>query len=304
MRTKLKGMLTLLLAMVVQVSFAQEKTVSGTVTEVSGPLPGVSVSIKGTAKGTETDFDGKYSIKAKTGAVLVFSYVGYTEVEKVVGNATTINVTMLQDENVLDEIVIIGYGTTTKRAYAGTASTVEAANLEAKSFSNVTQALAGEIAGITVINTSGQPGTIGTVRIRGYGSPLGNRAPLYVVDGIPFSGNFDLNSINPADIKSTTVLKDATATAIYGSRGANGVVLITTKTGSSKEVGYIEVDVKRGVNFQAMPRYDVVTSPEEYIGYVWEGLFNRGLVTNQSDAVAFANGRLLTDNGIGAGYNK
>ena len=304
MKTKFNGILTLLLALVVQISFAQEKTVSGTVTEESGPLPGVSVLIKGTTKGTETDFDGKYSIKAKNGDVLVFRYLGYTAVEKTVGASNTINVKMVVDEgNVLDEIVVVGYGTTTKKAFAGTASTVSKENLEAKSFSNVTQALAGEVAGVTVINTSGQPGTIGTIRIRGYGSPLGNRSPLYVVDGIPFAGNFDLNSINPADIKNTTVLKDATATAIYGSRGANGVVLITTKSGSSSEAGFIEVDVKTGVNSQLIPRYNVVTSPEEYVGYVWEGLRNRGVVDGVADPVAFANSRLLTDNGIGAGYN-
>lgn len=238
MKTKLKGILTLLLALVMQISFAQEKTVSGTVSEASGALPGVSVFIKGTTTGTETDFDGKYSIKANTGTVLVFRYLGYTPVERTVGASNTINVTLTVDENnVLDKVVVVGYGTTTKRAYAGTATTVKSETLEAKSFSNVTQALTGEIAGVTVINTSGQPGTIGTIRIRGYGSPLGNRTPLYVIDGIPIivndvngnvpgGGSSILNSINPADIKSTTVLKDANATAIYGSRGANGVVVI------------------------------------------------------------------------------
>lgn len=303
MKTKFNGILTLLLAFVVQISFAQQKTISGTVSDDSGGLPGVSVLIKGTTTGTETDFDGKYSIKAKAGDVLVFTYLGYKTVERTVAAANTINVKMVEGGEVLDEVVVVGYGTTTKKAYAGTASVVKAENLEAKSFSNVSQALAGEVAGVTVINTSGQPGTIGTVRVRGYGSPLGNRAPLYVVDGVPFSGNFDLNSINPADIKSTTVLKDATATAIYGSRGANGVVLITTKTGTSNETGSIEVDVKTGVNSQVIPRYNVISSPEQYVGLVWEGLFNRGRVTGNPDPVAFANGRLLTDNGIGAGYN-
>ncbi|QMU66287.1 MAG: SusC/RagA family TonB-linked outer membrane protein [Flavobacteriaceae bacterium] len=303
MKTKFNGILTLLLAFVVQVSFAQQKTISGTITDDSGGLPGVSVIIKGTTIGTETDFDGKYTIKTNIGDVLVFAYLGYQTVERTVGTANTINVRMVEGGEVLDEVVVIGYGTTTKKAYAGTASVVKAENLEAKSFSNVTQALAGEVAGVTVINTSGQPGTIGTIRIRGYGSPLGSRTPLYVVDGVQFSGNFDLNSINPADIKSTTVLKDATATAIYGSRGANGVVLITTKSGSSSEIGSIEVDVKTGVNSQLIPRYDVLTSPEEYVGLVWEGLFNRGRVTGDPNPVAFANGRLLTDNGIGAGYN-
>ncbi|MCF7561159.1 SusC/RagA family TonB-linked outer membrane protein [Sabulilitoribacter multivorans] len=304
MKTKFSGILTLLLAFAVQFTFAQDKTISGTIIDGSGlPLPGATVLVKGTTSGTSSDFDGKYSIQATQGSTLVFSFVGYTTQEVTVGASNTINITLQEDAQALEEVIIVGYGTATKQSFAGTASTISTENLEAKSFTNVSQALAGEVAGVTVINTSGQPGTVATVRVRGYGSPLGNRSPLYVVDGIPLAGNFELNSINPADIKSTTVLKDATATAIYGSRGANGVVLITTKSGKTGEKGYIEIDVKTGINTQIIPRYDVITSPEEYIGYVWEGLYNRGVVTGQADPVAFANGRLLTDNGIGAGYN-
>ncbi|WGD33765.1 SusC/RagA family TonB-linked outer membrane protein [Olleya sp. YS] len=303
MKTKFSGILTLFLAFVVQISFAQEKTISGVVSDENGlPLPTANVVVKGTSTGTSTDFDGNYSISASAGQMLQFSYVGYGTKEVAVGASNTINVS-LEPDNALDEVVIVGYGTTTTKAFTGTASTVSAENLEAKSFTNVTQALAGEVAGVSVINTSGQPGTIATVRVRGYGSPLGNRSPLYVVDGIPFNGTFEINSINPADIKSTTVLKDATATAIYGSRGANGVVLITTKSGTRSEQGYIEVDLKTGINTQIIPRYDVITSPEEYIGYVWEGLRNRGVVTGNPDPVGFANNTLLTDNGIGDGYN-
>ncbi|SEC85800.1 TonB-linked outer membrane protein, SusC/RagA family [Tenacibaculum sp. MAR_2009_124] len=304
MRTKFNGILTLLLALVVQISFAQDRTISGTVSDESGPLPGVTVLKKGTTQGTETDFDGNYSLKAKSGDVLVFSFVGMKSAQKTVNGANQINV-LMENDNLLEEVVVVGYGTTTKKAYAGTAATIQTENLEAKSFSNVSQALAGEVAGVTVINTSGQPGSIGTVRIRGYGSPLGNRSPLYVVDGVPFAGNFDLNSVNPADIKTTTVLKDATATAIYGSRGANGVVLITTKSGSKSEKGYIEVDVKTGINQQIIPRYEVLSSPEEFIGLVWEGLYNRGVFGDpaQPDPEAFANNTLFGNDGIGQGYN-
>lgn len=300
MKTKFNGFLTLLLAFVVQISFAQEKTITGTVSDSSGSLPGVSVIIKGSTTGTETDFDGKYSIKAKNGDVLVFRYLGYKVVEKTVGASNVINATLVEDANVLDEIVVVGYGTSTKKAFAGTASVVKQEQLEVKNFSNVSQALTGEVAGVTVINGSGQPGTVGAIRIRGYGSVNGNRAPLYVVDGVPFSGS--INSINPSDIASTTILKDATATAIYGSRGANGVVVITTKTGSSSN-SYIEVDIKTGVNDQIIPRYDVITSPEEYVGYVWEGIYNRGVITGQPDPVAYANARLFTNNYIDPGYN-
>ncbi|WP_440069613.1 SusC/RagA family TonB-linked outer membrane protein [Tenacibaculum discolor] len=303
MRTKFNGILTLFLVLIVQISFAQERTISGTVSDESGPLPGVTILKKGTTQGTETDFDGNYSIQAKTGDILVFSFVGMKSTEKTVGSSNQISV-VLETDNLLEEVVVVGYGTTTKKSYAGTASVVKAENIEAKSFSNVSQALAGEVSGVTVINTSGQPGSIGTVRIRGYGSPLGNRSPLYVVDGIPFAGNFDLNSINPSDIKNTTVLKDATATAIYGSRGANGVILITTKSGSNNsERSSIEVDVKTGINTQLIPRYEVLTSPEEYIGYTWEGIYNEGAFDGSADPVAYANARLFTSVGAGDGYN-
>ncbi|WGH75422.1 SusC/RagA family TonB-linked outer membrane protein [Tenacibaculum tangerinum] len=299
MRTKFNGILTLFLALVVQISFAQEKTISGTVSDQSGPLPGVTILKKGTTQGTETDFDGNYTIQAKTGDVLVFSFVGMKSTERTVGSSNQMNV-VLETDNLLEEVVVVGYGTTTKKAYAGTASVVKAENIEAKSFSNVSQALIGEVAGVNVINTSGQPGTVGTVRIRGYGSVNGNRNPLYVVDGVPYGNS--LNSINPADIESTTILKDATATAIYGSRGANGVVLITTKKGS-KSNSYIEVDVKTGVNDQLIPRYDVITSPEEYIGYVWEGIKNKAAIDGRPDPIGFANDNLFTGNYVAPGYN-
>ncbi len=302
MKTKFSGILTLLLAFVVQFTFAQEKTVSGTVSDNNGlPLPGATVVIKGTSTGASTDFDGKYSINANVGDVLNYSYVGYSGQSETVGSSNSINVT-LQPDNELEEVIVVGYGTTTKQAYAGTLKTVKAEALEIKNVSNVSQALAGEVAGVTVINTSGQPGSTSTIRIRGYGSVNGNRDPLYVVDGVPISAITSINAINPADIKSTTVLKDATATAIYGSRGANGVILITTKSGSSSE-SYIELDVKTGINTQLIPRYDVLTSPEEYIGYAWEGLYNRGVVTGEADPVGFANSTLIGPGYLDPGYN-
>lgn len=308
MKKRLQGMLAFLLMLVVQISFAQEKTVTGTVLDEDGlPLPGVNVIEKGTSNGAQTNFDGEYSISVEVGDVIVFSYVGFATQEVTIGADDTYDVTMATDASALDEVVVVGYGTATKQSFTGSATTIEAENLDVKSTSNISQALAGEVAGVNVINTSGQPGTASTIRIRGYGSVNGNRDPLYVVDGVPLNVSGDealrtINSINPADIKSTTILKDATATAIYGSRGANGVVLITTKSGTSGE-DYIELDVKTGVNSQLIPRYDVVTSPEEYIGYVWEGIYNRGVITGATDPVEFANSRLFTDNYIPVGYN-
>lgn len=304
MRTNSKLILTLLLAFIVQISFAQNKTVTGTVLDADNlPIPGVNVIVKNTSNGTQTDFDGKYTISVSNTDVLVFQYVGMKTKEVTVGNQSTIDVTLMGDVEALDEVVVVGYGTTTKRSFTGTATQIDSENIENKNFSNVTQSLAGEAAGVTVVNTSGQPGTVSTVRIRGYGSVNGNRDPLYVVDGVPFTGTLNINSINPADIESTTILKDATATAIYGSRGANGVVLITTKNGSKTGKGTVEVDLRTGINDQLIPRYDVLTSPEEYIGYVWEGIYNRGVITGENDPIDFANTNLFTDNYVPSGYN-
>ncbi|MCK5815978.1 MAG: SusC/RagA family TonB-linked outer membrane protein [Flavobacteriaceae bacterium] len=299
MKTKFNGILTLFLAFVVQLSFAQTETISGNVTDESGPLPGVSILIKGSTTGTETDFDGNYTITASTGDVLTFSFVGMLSQDITVGSSNTINTT-LESDNVLDEVVIVGYGTSTKQSFTGTVKTIKAEELAKKSVTNVSQALAGEVAGVTVINTSGQPGTTSTIRIRGYGSVNGNRDPLYVIDGVPFSGN--LNSINPSDIASTTVLKDATATAIYGARGANGVILINTKTGKSG-TSTIEVDTKAGININLLPRNEIIKSPEEYIGLSWEAMKNKGAALGVSDPIDYANQNIFSGGGINPKYN-
>lgn len=254
MKTKFKGILTLLLAFVVQISFAQEKIVSGTVSEASGSLPGVSVLIKGSKKGTETDFDGKYSIKAKQGDVLRFSYLGYKVVEKKVGNSSTINVNLEEDANVLDEIVI-GLGVSKKEKAIGYAvQKVSGESIDNAKEPNIVNSLQGRIAGVQI---QGSPSTLGgssRITIRGSNSFLGNNQPLFIVDGVPISnaeyssndqqtgfggGAYDYGNaaseIDPSNVASMSVLKGAAATAVYGSRGANGVILITTKSGSSQK---------------------------------------------------------------------
>ncbi|EAR11469.1 putative outer membrane protein, probably involved in nutrient binding [Polaribacter irgensii 23-P] len=293
-------MLTLLLALIVQITFAQEQKVSGMVSDESGSLPGVSVVIKGTTTGTETDFDGKYTIMAKRGAILSFSYIGYKTVEKTVGISNVLDVTLSQDSNTLDEIVVIGYGTTTKKSFTGTASVVSTENIDAKAVSNIAQALIGEASGVTVTRTDGRPGASATIRIRGFSSIEGNRAPLYVVDGVPFTG--DINSINPNDIASTTILKDASATAIYGSRGANGVVVLTTKRG---EVGkdVIEFDIQTSFNQRTLPRYNLVNNEERYMGLVYDGLKNTGEFTGEADPAQYALDNLFADKGVAPLYN-
>lgn len=297
MRSKFKWIFTLLVAFTMQFSFAQQKTVTGVVSDDLGPVAGANVVNQATKAGTVTDFDGNYSISAKKGDVIMFSYAGNTQ-SITVGAGSVYSVTL--KAIALDDVVVVGYGTTTKEAFVGTATTVQTKNVEAKSVSNVSQALKGEVAGVNVITTSGQPGSAATIRIRGFGSVNGNRNPLYVVDGVPLQGS--LNSINPNDIQSLTVLKDAAATAVYGSRGSNGVIVIATKSGRGSRSA-VEVDFKTSVNVSLLPRYDVIKSPEEYIGLTWEGLYNRGVATNNADPVGFANSTLFSAGGISPGYN-
>lgn len=295
-------LLTLISFIGIQSLFAQT-TVTGTVTSADdgGTLPGVSVIIQGTSLGTTTDMDGKYSLVVPNGSqAIVFSFIGMETQTIAYTGQSIINVVLQSSSKLLDEIVVVGYGTATKQSLVGSVKTIDAANLESKDVSNISQSLAGEAAGVRVITTSGQPGTSATIRIRGFGSVNGNRDPLYVLDGVPFSGS--INSINPNDIESTTILKDAAATAIYGSRGANGVILLTTKSGKAG-TSVIEVDVKRGVNVSALPRYSTIKSPEQYIGLSWEALYNKGVATNVADPVSYANTNLFSGGGINPNYN-
>jgi len=300
MKTKFKGILTLFLALVVQISFAQQGTISGKVSDGSGPLPGVSVVVKGSTIGTETDFDGKYSIKASSGDILTFRYLGYLSIDKTIGASSIINVSMKEDANILDEVVIVGYGTTTKKSFTGTASVVSSENIDAKAVSNVAQALIGEVSGVSVTRTNGRPGSSATIRIRGFSSIEGNSAPLYVVDGVPFSG--DINAINPNDIESTTILKDASATAIYGARGANGVVLLTTRKGTSGK-NTVEFDFQSSVSSRTLPRYNLVDSEEEYMELVYAGLKNTAEFSGNNNPSQFALDNLFSDRGIAPLYN-
>lgn len=259
MKTKFNGILTLLLALVVQVSFAQEKTVSGTVTDSSGSLPGVSVIIKGTTTGTETDFDGKYSIKAKAGDVLSFSYLGYTTIEKTVGSSNTINVTMVEDANVLDEVVVTALGRSKSKEKLGYAiSEVKGEDLEkGNSDGNLVNALAGKITGVTITNSSGDVGSSSRIVIRGNSSILGDNQALFVVDGVPIDnrtigtggGNFGTNragDLDMSNVESITVLKGGAATVLYGERASGGVVLITSKKG--KNNGRLNVELRTSMS--------------------------------------------------------
>ena len=232
MRSKFKWIFSLLLAFSMQFAFAQEKTVTGVVTDASGPIPGVNVLIKGTNTGVQTDFDGRYAIKAKTGDVLVFSFVGMQNSQATVGVSNTLNFKMKDSSVNLQEVVIGAYGRTSTKAKAiGSTQTVTAKVLEGRPNVNVLQSLQGQLAGANIALASGQPGSNKIdIIIRGASSLNASLEPLYVIDGVPLTQAFFRN-LNQNDIESVSVLKDAAATSVYGNRGTNGVIVITTKKG-------------------------------------------------------------------------
>ena len=224
-------------------AFAQQ-SVSGLITDSSGtPLPGVNVIIQGTNIGVSSDFDGNYQINVDNGQILVFSYIGYDSVELTVNGANQ-DVKMTESDSELDEVVVIGYGTVRKKDLTGAVDLVTEKNFAKGSVVSPQQLIRGKVAGVSIVSNSGAPGDDSNVLIRGIGSLNLNSNPLYVVDGIPLdSGGVGgsrspLNAINPADIEAISILKDASATAIYGSRAANGVVLITTKKGKTGELKF------------------------------------------------------------------
>ncbi len=313
MKTKFSGILTLLLAFVVQVSFAQT-TVSGTVSEEGGPLPGASVLIKGTQTGAQTDFDGNYTIEASPSDVLVFSYIGYATQEVTVGNQTTINVALVQD-NQLDEVIVTAQGIKReKKALGYSVATVSSEEIESKPEADVTRALLGKASGVQITQTSGSAGSGTNVVIRGYSSINGSNQALYIVDGVPFSsdtnaagGAFVGNNgssrsldLDPNNIESVSVLKGLAAATLYGSEGRNGVILITTKTGSSKK-GSKKNEISVAQSYFA----DEVASLPDYqneFGNGFDQAFgwffsNWGPSFNRDGVAGFANAPAIDDNG-------
>ena len=207
----------------------QSKKVTGYVGDSQGPLIGATVQVKGTSNGSLTDLDGRFELEAPMGATLVVSYVGYVSQEVTVGSSSTLNVILEEEGHNLNEVVVIGYGTQRREAVTGSVANIGGEKLNQVAATNAAQALQGRVAGVLMTQTSSQPGAEMQIRIRGQRSLSASNDPLIVLDGIPFMGN--LSDINPADIKSMDILKDASATAIYGSRGANGVIIITTNKG-------------------------------------------------------------------------
>ena len=229
----LKSVLLLLLVLGLQAAWAQEATVTGKVlSQKEGfALPGVSVLVKGTTSGTITDSEGNYTVKVAGNGTLVFSFIGYTTQEVAVDNRSVVDVSLAADAKALDEVVVVGYGTQTQRNITGAVQTIKATELADIPVAQVSQKLQGRLAGVQILQTTGRPGEGMTVRVRGQASISAGNQPLYVVDGFPVTG--DISFLNPDEIETISVLKDAASTSLYGSRASNGVVIVTTKRAKS-----------------------------------------------------------------------
>lgn len=250
-----------------QFTQAQTRSVSGTVSDASGSaLPGVSVTVKGTTQGAITDAAGKFSLQAKNNAVLVFSYIGYKAQEINIGSKTTVNASLEEDAAALSEVIVVGYGSQKKSQTTGAISQVSAKQIQEMPITSLGQAMQGRVAGVDVSQSGSRPGSVPKILIRGRRSFNAGNDPLYVVDGIPLSAGYE--DLNPSDVQSMEVLKDATATAIYGARGANGVVLVTTKRGAVKGKTTVSFDTYGGVS-TPLDKIQLFSGPE-FLEYVRE----------------------------------
>ena len=278
-------------------AMAQTKQVDGVVVDEKGiEVIGASVLVKGTTQGTITDIDGQFVLTVdKDATTLVVSYMGY-QTQEVAITGKSLRIVLKEDTKLIEEVVVTGYSNVSKGSFAGSAQSVSSETIEKKTPTDISKAMAGEVAGVQVINSSGQPGINASIRIRGIGSINASTSPLYVVDGMTYGG--DISSIDPNDIATYTVLKDGTAAALYGSRGANGVIVITTKRGKKDDDAKIDVDVTYGANMHLLPMYDVITSPEEYVEMSWQALYNRHNSANIASQYLFDN-----RNGIPKVYN-
>ena len=267
-----KRLMTVAAAIAVSTSMAfAQSQISGKVTsaEDGSPVIGASIKVAGTNTGTVTDIDGNFSLNAPANAKLEISYIGMSPT--IVKAGKNMKIVLEPDAKVLDDVVVVAYGTAKKSAYTGSASEIKATKIENRQISNVSSALIGTMSGVQTLQSSGQPGSETKIRVRGISSINGVTAPLYVVDGVPYDG--DLSAINSQDIASMTVLKDAVSTSLYGSRGSNGVVMITTKKGQQGRT-QITADAKWGAVSREVANYDVIKNPGEYYEQLYKGYYN------------------------------
>ncbi len=282
---------------------AQVSKVTGVVTSEEEGLPvvGASVLVKGTTIGTVTDMDGKFTLtnvpsSAKT---LVISFIGMKSQE--LNIKSEMNVILHSDAEQLDEVMVVAYGTAKKSAFTGSAATIKNEKITSRQTSNVTNALAGQVAGVQTTSNTGQPGKDAEVRIRGIGSISASNKPLYVVDGVPYDG--EISAISTSDIESMTVLKDAASNALYGARGANGVILITTKRGQTGDAR-VTFDAKWGVNKRGVPSYETITDPGKFYEMSYSAIYNGDLkgyaaAGDLVNANAYANQAMLSSKYLG-----
>ena len=242
---------------------AQNRTITGKIADKDGnPLQNVSVTVKNSKVGTTTGSDGSYSLSVPSNArTLVFSYVGFQQTEVAIGTKSNITVSLASDDKSLEEVVVVAYGTVKKEALTGSVGTIKAQAFEDRPISNITKAIEGAIPGVITTTGSGAPGSALSIRVRGFGSVNATSDPLFVVDGIPYIGS--TSNINPTDVESITVLKDAASTALYGSRAANGVVIITTKKGQ-KGRNNVSVRGVQGVSTRGLPEYERLNAFQYY----------------------------------------
>ncbi len=275
--SKTKLLLIALLLGIVQLSWSQVKTVTGTVIDERGmPVLGTNIIVEGTTRGTTADFDGKYTIEVSNTETLVFSSLGFSTQSVLVGDQNTINVTMAEEASSLAEVVVTGYSTQSTRDITGSVSVVKAEDLEATSPLNLEEALQGQSSGVVVGNQGG-PGQGAVVRIRGYGTINGND-PLYIIDGTPTGAG--LTDINPNDIQSIQVLKDASSAAIYGNRAANGVIIVTTKSGKRNSKIDFSANAYVGVDFIPSSVFPDLASPQQLANAIWQAAANDGTIPN------------------------
>lgn len=281
-----------------------QNAIKGTVisSEDGQPVIGATVKVVGTNGGTVTDHNGQFSLSAKAGAQLEVSYVGM--LTKKVKASANMKISLDADNQVLDEVMVVAYGTQKKSSFTGSAAVVGSDEIGKVQVTNAVDALKGKASGIQITTASGQPGKTPTIRIRGINSLNAENAPLIVVDGSPYGGS--LNDINPVDVESMTVLKDAASTALYGARGGNGVILITTKSAKRGKDAVITFDAKVGANHRATPDYEMIDNPAAYYEMWYKGLYNYAQSAygyDHGQAFAFANNNLTTNNAYGLGYN-
>ena len=283
---------------------AQNVKVAGTVRDSSTGegVPFASVVVKGTMNGVASDANGIYSINAPADGILEISAIGYKAVEVEIAGKAAIDVSLDPDNELLDETIVVAYGTATKSSFTGSAAVVDNETISKKLTSSVTSALSGSSAGVQVISSTGDPTSSSpTIRIRGVGSMSASNSPLIVVDGVPFEGS--ISDINPQDVESMSVLKDASASAIYGHRGANGVILITTKRANAGDA-VVRFDARVGVSSRLIPNYDVISDPgqyyETYYKYMYDTYYYTGHTAAQS--YAYADGNLFDQSNGGLGY--